>query len=101
MRARLPGQRHRLRRAATADDKAGPQDARGHLHGEMPDPASAARDIDGVADLHSAVEAPEGGGERQKERSPKEETQGFLLGDGLGIFAQRKSDSTDNPDVPA
>src|SRR5271156_1035887 len=35
MRARLPGQLHRLRRAAAADDQASSQDARGHLHGEM------------------------------------------------------------------
>src|SRR5260221_5691505 len=76
MRARLPGQRHRLRRAAAANDQAGSQDARGHLHGEMPDTAPAARDIDGVAGLHSAVEARESGEGAHSERRPPEESFG-------------------------
>src|SRR5216683_6727065 len=53
MRPRLSGQRYRLRRAATADDESCPEDARGHLHGEMADPASAARDVDRVTSSDS------------------------------------------------
>jgi DNA-binding beta-propeller fold protein YncE len=60
MRARLPGQRYRLGRATAADDESCPQGTRGHLHGEMPDPAATARDVDRVAGLDSSVEAREG-----------------------------------------
>ena len=73
-----------MRRAAAADDQAGSQDARGHLHGEMPDTAPAARDIDGVAGLDSAVEAREGGEEAHRQRCRREEAQGFRFADAFG-----------------
>jgi hypothetical protein len=78
-----------MKRAAAADEQAGPQDARGLLHGEMPDTASAARDIDGVAGLDSAVEAREGGEEAHRHRCRREEAQGFGFGDGQELPRQR------------
>lgn len=60
MRARLSGQRYRFRRAAAADDESCPEDAGGHLHGEMPNAAPTAWNVDCVPGLDVAVEAREG-----------------------------------------
>src|SRR5207302_9090779 len=101
MRARLSGQRYRLRRAATADDESCPEDARGHLHGEMPDPAAAARDVDRVTGSDSAAETREGRKEAHWQRRPTEEAQGYWLGDGQKLPRERIAAFAPTPGDPA
>src|SRR5262249_61368312 len=64
MRAGLPGQLHRLRRAATADDEIRFEQSCGDLNCQMPYATPATRDVDGVTGLDGAVKAGEGREER-------------------------------------
>ena len=82
MGAGLPGQCDGLRRAAAADDQSGPQGTRRHLHGEMPDAAPAARDIDRVSGLDGPVKTRESGQEAHRQRRRIAEAQGWRLADG-------------------
>jgi len=66
----------------------------------MPDTASAARDMDGVAGLHSGVEAREGGEEAHRQRCRREEAQGFRFGDGQELPRQRIAAFAATPDDP-
>src|SRR5260221_14191553 len=67
----------------------------------MPDTAPAARDIDGVAGLHSAVEGREGGEEAHRQRCRREEAQGFWFGEGQEPPRQRIAAFAPAPGAPA
>jgi hypothetical protein len=82
MGAGLPGQCDRLRRAAAADNRSGPQGARRHLHREMPEAAPTARDIDRVTGLHSPVKTRKSGQEGHRKRRRVAEAQGWRLAGG-------------------
>src|SRR5262249_7764200 len=88
MRARAPGQLHRLRRAATADDEARFEYSCGHLNCQMTYATAATRDVDDITSIDSVVQAREGGQEGHGRPARIGKARASGLGDGQDLLGR-------------